>query len=179
VDRDELARAIEDLADRVARLEGSVSAAPPRDGQIVRALLDAIEGDSERSTGSAAVVYAGAGPWQDEVVAWQMGRTWDEARAVPLEPVARALSALASATRLRIVGELLAGPVSTGELAERLDLPSSGQLFHHLKELLAAGVIHQPIRGRYAIRRQHVVPVLAVLSATTDLSGPDAGDEPA
>ncbi|MEW6059695.1 MAG: helix-turn-helix domain-containing protein [Actinomycetota bacterium] len=94
--------------------------------------------------------------------------------------VARVLTALANGTRLRIVGELMHGPVSTGELAERLDQPSSGQLFHHLKELLAAGVIHQPVRGTYALRRQHAVPLLAVLSAASDLTPSPSGEvEPA
>ncbi len=80
------------------------------------------------------------------------------------------LSALANGTRVRIVAELLGGPVATGELADRLDQSSSGQLFHHLKELLAAGLIHQPVRGTYAIADRHAVPLLAVLSAGIDLS---------
>ena len=57
-------------------------------------------------------------------------------------------------------------------LGDRLDQPSSGQLFHHLKELLAAGVIHQPERGTYAIRREDVIPLLAALSCAIDLAAP-------
>jgi DNA-binding transcriptional ArsR family regulator len=82
------------------------------------------------------------------------------------------MAALANPTRIRIVGELLQGPVPTGELARRLEQPSAGQLFHHLKELLAAGIIHQPVRGTYAIGDRHVVPLLVLGSAAIDLATP-------
>ncbi len=59
--------------------------------------------------------------------------------------------------------------MTTAELASRLDQPSTGQLSHHLKELLAAGVIHQPVRGTYAVRMEHVVPLLTLLSAAIDV----------
>lgn len=78
--------------------------------------------------------------------------------------------ALSSPARLRIVGALVAGEASTGDLAARLADGTTGQLFHHVKELLAAGLVHQPRRGVYALRPQHAVPLLAVLSAAIDLS---------
>lgn len=63
-------------------------------------------------------------------------------------------------------------------LASRIDASSTGRLFHHLKDLLAAGLVHQPVRGTYALRRTHVVPLLAALSCALDLAGPDTpGDD--
>ena len=79
---------------------------------------------------------------------------------------------------MRIVVELFDGALSTAALAERLDQPSSGQLFHHLKELLAAGLVRQPERGTYALRAEHVVPLLGLLSAATDLGGRRPEPEP-
>ncbi len=122
---------------------------------------------------AATVVYSGAGPWEDGAVAWRLGRDWDEVLA-GATGTAAVFAALGNGTRLRIVAELLRGPVATGDLAARLDWASSGQLFHHLRELLAAGVVYQPVRGTYAIRRQHVVPLLAVLSAAIDIAMPTA-----
>jgi DNA-binding transcriptional ArsR family regulator len=164
-----LARAVQALERRVAELEGA--RAPRRDAALVEDLLGRLA-DGQGQPRAATVVYAGAGPWEDGAVAWQMGRSWDDVVAAADEGVARVLSALANETRVRIVVELLRGPVSTGDLAVRLDQPSTGQLFHHLKDLLAAGVIHQPVRGSYAVRRQHAVPLLAVLSAAADLGSP-------
>jgi DNA-binding transcriptional ArsR family regulator len=127
------------------------------------------DGDKGRP-GAGRVVYAGRGPWEGTEVMWHMERSWDDVLTQAGEHVARVVSALASATRLRIAGELVSGPVTTGDLAARLDQPSSGQLFHHLKELLAVGVVHQPRRGTYALRPQHVLPVLALLSAKRGVS---------
>lgn len=174
----ELAGTVEQLAERVARLEGAER--PRQDAgtelgeRLGRALAVGADGDAVEA---ATVVYGGAGPWQGRTVAWQMVRDWEDVLSASGDAVATVLSALANGTRIRIVAELLRGPVATGELAERLEQPSSGQLFHHLKGLLAAGVIHQPVRGTYAIRTQHAVPILAVLSAATDLAGPTQDQE--
>jgi DNA-binding transcriptional ArsR family regulator len=163
------------LADRVARLERDSPAAAPSsaDAALARQLLSDLEADPERAT----VVYAGAGVRDDGAVAWQMDRSWDDVLALATD-AGIVLAALGSPTRIAIVVQLLAGAVTTGELTRRLDQPSSGQLFHHLKELLAAGVVHQPLRGTYAIRHQHVVPLLAVLSAATDLASTQGGADP-
>jgi DNA-binding transcriptional ArsR family regulator len=61
----------------------------------------------------------------------------------------RSLAALASSARLDIVGELLAGLVTRQELQDRLDQATAGQLNHHLRELLSAGLVDQPRRGVY------------------------------
>lgn len=174
----ELAEIVEDLAERVARLEAPRPRSAHGDAALVQELLRRLAGDGSGEPGTATVIYAGAGPWGDGNVAWQIGRTWDDVVTSPGDPVVRVLAALANGTRLRIVAELLRGPISTGELADRLDQPSPGQLFHHLKELLAAGIIHQPDRGTYAIRRHHAVPILAVLSAATDLTAPPEPEVP-
>ncbi len=128
--------------------------------------------------GDGLVSYSGQGVWWDgRQVVWRMNRTWADVVAGTSDPVARTLSALSSTVRLRIVSELAHGPLGTGELSERLDQASAGQLFHHLRELLAVGLVHQPRRGEYALRPQHVLPMLAVLSAAIDLSPSDPGTD--
>jgi DNA-binding transcriptional ArsR family regulator len=175
---DDLDEAVRDLAERVTRLERARPKRARDDTALVQRLIDELERDGPAGPSSATVVYAGAGPWEDGVVAWQVAREWGDIRSAAAEPIARVLSALANGTRVRIVSELLRGSITTGDLAERLDQPSSGQLFHHLKELIAAGLIHQPVRGTYAIPRRHVVPLLALLSAASDLAGPAQEEDP-
>ena len=148
----DLARQVEELTRRVDRLEGRVSpAALP-------------------NPGDPHVTYSGTGPWRGGAVVWQIIRGWTDVLVEPGERSATLFGALASTSRLRIVTELMDGEVmTTADLARRLDQPSTGQLFHHLKELLAAGVIYQPGRGTYAIRREHAVPLLTILCAAIDI----------
>ncbi len=167
MDLESLAAAVERLSDRLDRLEGARPAAVD-DPALVKRLLAGLEQPGRATTGT--VVYAGAGPWGDGSVAWQVGREWADVLGPAGDRLARVLAALANGIRLRIVAELLRGPSAAADLAARLDQPSSGQLYHHLKELIAAGVVQQPERGAYAIRKQHVVPLLAVLSAAADLT---------
>jgi DNA-binding transcriptional ArsR family regulator len=173
----ELAERVEELAERVSRLEGHRKDSAHRDTSLVRDLLADLGGHADGEPGAGAVVYAGAGPWGEGTVALQIVRGWQDVLDASEDALARVMSALANPIRIRIVGELLYGPVSTGELAERLEQPSAGQLFHHLKELLAAGIIHQPVRGTYAIGDRHVVPLLVLGSAAMDLSVPTQGED--
>jgi DNA-binding transcriptional ArsR family regulator len=162
-----LEQVVSDLVDRVSRLE----ALAPRS-------LDAVLESDDEPPPAGQVVYSGTGPWQGRAVVWQMTRTWDDVVHTDPEPAARVLAALASPVRLRIIGSLVAGPATTSELAERVVGGTSGQLFHHLKELLAVGVVHQPRRGVYALRPQHAVPLLAVLSATLDVAPAESSATP-
>lgn len=174
----ELAEVVRTLTQRLEILE---AAAPPtssgrggHDLAIVQSVLAGLPVAADGSPMSGAVVYAGAVPGDDGTVAWQMER--DTAELVSVEPIAVAntMNALGNSNRVQIIQILLHGPATTASLTDRLDGPSAGQLFHHLKELLAAGLVHQPQRGTYAIRPQLVVPLLALLSCTLDLSSPQA-----
>ena len=71
------------------------------------------------------------------------------------------------------------GPATTAQLTAQLDQPSTGQLFHHLKELLTAGLVHQPVRGTYAVRRQDVIPLLIALAAAAEVAASGGYLEPA
>lgn len=57
------------------------------------------------------------------------------------EPVARVFAALASPARIVLLRALLDGPRTSQQLRTELDDPSVGQLYHQLRELLAAGLI--------------------------------------
>jgi hypothetical protein len=186
VTTDELAEQVRQLAERVTRLEagsGQSAQAPPR-GQSGQAWPPtepglAAELVGRLGSGQDTVVYAGAGRCGEETLAWQREHDWTEVRQRVDDGTARVLSALGSTIRLRIVGVLVAGPATTAELTGQLDQPSTGQLFHHLKELLTAGLVHQPVRGTYAVRRQDVIPLLALLAAGTDLAASGGSMEPA
>jgi hypothetical protein len=66
--------------------------------------------------------------------------------------------------------ELSSGPLQTAELQARLDEPSAGRLYHHLRELLAAGIVTQPRRSVYAVPDRAVIPLLALIACAHDLA---------
>jgi DNA-binding transcriptional ArsR family regulator len=157
-----LSDVVDDLAARVAALEAS----PRRASRALTSLDELPEGED-----GGAVRYTGAVSVGDRVVAWDMNRRWDDLARIDPAIVAPVLAALGSAQRVQILQLLLWRPATTAELTAAVEGRSSGQLFHHLKELLAAGVIHQPARGTYAIGEAHVIPLLTLLSAALDVRG--------
>lgn len=166
----ELERVVRDLVERVATLEGDRSSGrsplSSSDLGVVKSLLAELPADDD---GAGAVLYAGAGRGPGGPTAFQMSRPWSELVEVNPTPVAHCMAALGSPQRVGIIQILLQGPATTAQITESLDEPSAGQLFHHLKELLAAGVVYRPSRGSYAIRTQHVVPLLTMISCAIDL----------
>jgi DNA-binding transcriptional ArsR family regulator len=170
---DELADVVADLVVRVAALEAGRTSGSPianNDLSIVRSLVSELAASGDGAVENGTVLYAGAGTAAGGVVAWQMDRSWTELTELESSPIARLLAALGNPQRVQIVQALIHSPATTAELSGRLDEPSTGQLFHHLKELLAAGLVYQPQRGTYAIRQQHIVPLLTVISCGLDLA---------
>ena len=82
---------------------------------------------------------------------------WEEAAAV--------LAALGSPVRLEIVRRILLGGETVQELQEIPGLGTSGQLYHHLRDLQAAGLVTQRRRGRYGVPPDKVVPALVIIAA--------------
>jgi DNA-binding HxlR family transcriptional regulator len=170
--RVELATELDELRKRIEALEGAprtpdtttVSVA-----DLVPALRDLAASDGESADLGAVIVYAGAGGRGDGAIESQASKSVGEVLAADPARSARPLAALASPGRLAIVGELLSGPVSRRALQGRLGRATAGQLNHHLRELLAAGLVEQPSRGVYQVPRPHVVPVLTLLACAADL----------
>jgi DNA-binding transcriptional ArsR family regulator len=108
--------------------------------------------------GVAAAPGAGPAMWQEEhpVPAMLAG---DWADAVP------ALSALAHPVRLELIRRLLAGARTAQELSGIPEVGTSGQLYHHLRELQAAGLVTQRRRNDYAVPAERVIPCLILVAA--------------
>jgi hypothetical protein len=158
---------------RLAALEAAVAdlvaaqsrpAAPAPEGDYW-----ALGGLRERVDGDGGVVFAGCVRLPtEERIEWQWGRPTgylfgDE--AVDWADLAPALAALAHSVRLRLVRRVLEGARTTAELADDETLGTTGQLYHHLRQLTAAGWLRSTGRGRYAVPGERVVPLLTMLVA--------------
>jgi hypothetical protein len=151
---------------RLAALEGRPAAAAPLPAGDE---LWALRGLQERlgdEPGAGAVVYAGtvALPTGERYV-WQMGAGVDGLLAADPDDVVPGLAALGHRVRLVLLQAVLSGRRTVAELEALEALGTTGQLYHHLRQLVAAGWLQHAGRGRYAVPAERVVPLLVVLSA--------------
>lgn len=78
---------------------------------------------------------------------------------------ASSLAALGNPVRLTLLREILHGQATVSALSEVQGLGTSGQIYHHLRQLTAEGWLHSPSRGVFAVPPTRVVALLAILDA--------------
>ncbi|MET9927581.1 MULTISPECIES: helix-turn-helix domain-containing protein [unclassified Streptomyces] len=78
---------------------------------------------------------------------------------------ADSLAALGHPVRLRLLREILGGRRTAAELAALDGVGTTGQIYHHLRQLTGTGWLHTTGRGRYEVPAVRVVPLLVVLTA--------------
>lgn len=109
---------------------------------------------------------------------WQETALAPDLLAADWGEVAPALAALGHPLRLALLRAVLHGQRTTADLQAQPDLAGAGKLYHHLRELQAAGWLTPQGRGRYGVPGARVVPLLAILRATGPLPAAPPSDEP-
>jgi hypothetical protein len=129
--------------------------------------LWALRGLQERIDDPAgAVLLTGSVELQpDKQYRWQEGATTTSLLESDWSELAPALDALAHPVRLQLLQLVMNGTDRTAQLGEAEGLGTSGQLHHHLRQLVAAGWLRSAGRGSYEIPATRVVPLLVVLTA--------------
>jgi DNA-binding transcriptional ArsR family regulator len=154
------------LEEAVARLssgqvEGASSSSSSAQGDLFWA-LDGVEARAPQG----AVLYTGSVHTPTgNVVRWQYAKTGPDLFAEDWAENAARLVALGNPVRLRILHAVLHGTTSAAQLGEEVDAGTSGQVYHHLKELTATGWLTSPKRGVFDVPASRVVPLLAILLA--------------
>jgi hypothetical protein len=161
------------LVDRVAALEAAVAtlvagqATPPVDAATAAGadpetfwVLDGLK----RRAPAGAVVFAGDVPLPTgDRFEWQWGRTAADLLGSDWSELVAVLAALAHPVRLRLLHRVLTGTRTVAELSDDEELGTTGQLYHHLRQLVAAGWLRSSGRGRYVVPGERVVPLLVIL----------------
>ncbi|WP_380164980.1 helix-turn-helix domain-containing protein [Jannaschia sp. R86511] len=128
----------------------------------------ALEGTRARSDGASHVLWTGDVTLPDGAAAqWQQTADADALLAQDWDGPAAVVAALGHPVRLRLLQELLRGRSSAAELTEAAGTGSSGQTYHHLRQLVATGWVRQGGRGRHEVPAERVVPLLVVIGACT------------
>ncbi|MFD5554737.1 ArsR/SmtB family transcription factor [Streptomyces sp. NPDC127068] len=95
---------------------------------------------------------------------WQYGELTGRLIEADWSERAEAFAALGHPVRLRLLREVLTGSRTAAELTSLDGLGTTGQTYHHLRQLTAAGWLHAQGRGRYEVPSTRVVPLLVALS---------------
>lgn len=155
------------LEERVAALEAApVETAPgPRhDAGPEDDTFWALDGLRSRTSEPGAVMMVGSvrDPKGTEA-RWQFTGSADELFASDFAERAESLSALAHPVRLRIVQRLMTDAETVQDLAQTGEFGTSGQIYHHLRQLTSNGWLRPAGSGRYQVPVARVVPLLTIL----------------
>ncbi|MER6601371.1 ArsR/SmtB family transcription factor [Streptomyces parvus] len=161
-----------ELEQRVAELERRLTALERRDPESPR-LGDgdfwALEGLKQQlaDAGEAGgVLYTGSVRLPTgEQYGWQYGAFTEALFDGDWADAAESFAALGHPVRLRLLREILGGLRTAAELAALDGAGTTGQIYHHLRQLTGAGWLHAAGRGRYEVPPARVVPLLVVLTA--------------
>ncbi|MER6051360.1 ArsR family transcriptional regulator [Streptomyces sp. NPDC001793] len=96
---------------------------------------------------------------------WQYGLPTDTVLDGDWEAAAESFAALGQPVRLRVLREILGGRCTAAELTALDGMGTSGQIYHHLRQLTTAGWLRTAARGRYEVPAERVVPLLVMLIA--------------
>ncbi|WP_320774931.1 ArsR/SmtB family transcription factor [Streptomyces sp. CRN 30] len=163
----ELEQRVADLERRLAALEEERAHRPspsPDDSDFW-----ALNAWKEQLTGLGAadggVLFTGAVRLPTgERYDWQHGALTDDLVGEDWSGAAEPFAALGHPVRLRLLREILGGRRTAAELAELDEVGTTGQIYHHLRQLTGAGWLHTTARGRYEVPGGRVVPLLVALS---------------
>ena len=174
---DELRQEIQDLATRVASLEKAAADERPEQASKESPALKpgdefwALSGLKARlgehpsmEQGAVALVGAVTLP-TGAPVAWQQTAGTAGLFEVEWDGRAAAFAALGHPVRLELLRHICSGVHATAELASIESLGTTGQLHHHLRQLLSSGWLKQSGRGSYEVPPARMVPLLVCLVA--------------
>ena len=159
-----------ELERRIVALESSAPAASAAKPAGTSTAVDpevffALQALKERVPAPGAVLYTGSVTLPDDrQIDWQYGRSTPDVLEADWAARASALAALGNPVRLTLLREILHGQTTVSALSDVEGLGTSGQIYHHLRQLTAAGWLRQAGRGRYEIPAGRVVPLLVALA---------------
>ncbi|MCD6357276.1 MAG: winged helix-turn-helix transcriptional regulator [Thermoproteales archaeon] len=183
---EELRRMVEQLAEEVKKLKEAVKPKPERRAppeslsEYAQLVLKFLE-EKVGSKPDAGIVFIGGLEKRGGKIVDSFFSSINLGAVRKTRPgrIVRTLGPLTNENRVKILLSLLEGPKTASELAQETGL-EGGPLYHHLKELMLAGYVDSPERGKYVLTSGGcmVIRVAAALAATPGLTPPQVEEQP-
>lgn len=170
---DETTARLRALEDRVAALERGSDAARGTPGTTAATddTLWALDGLSQRAadlgTSGAVMVVGDVTTPAGQAARWQYALTTDDVLAVEWAELAPVFAALGHPVRLALLRAVLDGTRTARDLAAAVDVGSTGQVYHHLRQLQAAGWLRTAAGGEHVVPAERLVPLLTTILGGT------------
>lgn len=170
----DLAQRLHDVEQRVAALEklpdADVTPASTNMGTTDEFdrfwVLDGLR--KQLGNASGGLIYSGIAPTAAGPIEWQYAHTAEEILDLDDDhaaTVAERLTALGSPIRLRLLLAVLRGTTSVADLSALDSMGTTGQIYHHVRILTAAGWLRPAGRGAVQVPPDRVVPAMLALAA--------------
>ena len=158
---------IDDIERRLAALEARSAEAPPAPSGDAFWALQGLTRDLPE--GEGAVLFTGVVTVGDDPVSWQYAVPTKAVDGIEWADLAGAFAALGSPVRLTLLQRVMSGVHDVSDLVAMEGIGTSGQVYHHLRALVAAGWLRALGRARYEVPPNRVVPLYVCLVAGGDL----------
>ena len=117
------------------------------------------------TSGTGGVVFAGVVGSGPRAVEWQQGLPTERLAEEDWSRRAGALDALGHPVRLQLLQAVWQGTDTVAALAGLSGFGTTGQIYHHVNQLAAAGWLVTVRRGHYAVPPERLIPLLVILIA--------------
>ncbi len=141
-------------------------------------ILHSLENTCEQSEQSGAITYLGVYESGGRQSTWIRNEVNTDCLLSLIENkmAEKVLNCIGNSDRLNILLYILKKPMTVAQLVEECGYNSTGQVYHHLKPLIAADLIIEDIknsvRGVYVVQPHRVQGIIILLAGISDMLDP-------
>lgn len=164
--QDDTETRLQDLEQRVQRLEAHSPPTGTDPQSETSQVFWALQGLRQRVpelSGAVMMVGTVTAP-NGHSADWQYTQTTEALFAGDFAARAEVLSAIAHPIRLTLLQRLLTDAETVNDLQRTGEFGTTGQIYHHLRQLVSAGWLRTTGHGRYEVPAQRLVPLLTMLT---------------